>query len=82
MPLDVLLGKAPKMHREVSTLSAKGKPLDLSGVTVKDAAERIMRLPTVAEKTFLITIGDRTVTGWLRAIRWLALGRSRLRIAV
>lgn len=63
MPLDVLLGKAPKMHREVTTLPAKGKPLDLSGVTVKDAAERIMRLPTVAEKTFLITIGDRTVTG-------------------
>ena len=50
MPLDVLLGKAPKMHREVTSLPAKGKPLNLSGVTVKDAAERIMRLPTVAEK--------------------------------
>ncbi|MFB0975182.1 MAG: phosphoribosylformylglycinamidine synthase, partial [Tolumonas sp.] len=63
MPLDVLLGKAPKMHRDVTTQQAQGKALDLSGVTVQDAAERILRLPTVAEKTFLITIGDRTVTG-------------------
>jgi phosphoribosylformylglycinamidine synthase len=63
MPLDVLLGKAPKMHRDVTSQKAQGKPLDLNGVTVKDAAERVLRLPTVAEKTFLITIGDRTVTG-------------------
>ncbi len=63
LPLEVLLGKAPKMHRDVTTKQTQGKALELSGVTVKDAAERILRLPTVAEKTFLITIGDRTVTG-------------------
>ena len=63
LPLDVLLGKPPKMHRDVKSLKAQGKPLDFDGVSLKDAAERVLRLPTVAEKTFLITIGDRTVTG-------------------
>jgi phosphoribosylformylglycinamidine synthase len=63
MPLEVLLGKAPKMHRDVKSQIAIGKPLDLSGATIKDAAERLLRLPSIAEKTFLITIGDRTVTG-------------------
>jgi phosphoribosylformylglycinamidine synthase len=63
MPLEVLLGKAPKMHREATTQSAQGKALDLSGASIKDAAERLLRLPSIAEKTFLITIGDRSVTG-------------------
>ncbi|MFT6986868.1 MAG: phosphoribosylformylglycinamidine synthase [Psychromonas sp.] len=63
MPLEVLLGKAPKMHRDVKSQNAQGKPLDLSGASIKDAAERLLRLPSIAEKTFLITIGDRTVTG-------------------
>lgn len=63
LPLDVLLGKPPRMHKDVKTLKAEGKELDFSGVTPKAAAERILRLPAVAEKTFLITIGDRTVTG-------------------
>ena len=63
LPLDVLLGKPPRMHKDVKSLKAEGKELDLSGVNPKDAAERILRLPCVAEKTFLITIGDRTVTG-------------------
>ncbi len=63
IPTDVLLGKPPRMHKNVKSLKAEGKELILSGVTPKAAAERILRLPTVAEKTFLITIGDRTVTG-------------------
>ncbi|MDP5034518.1 MAG: phosphoribosylformylglycinamidine synthase [Alishewanella sp.] len=63
LPLNVLLGKAPKMHREVQSLQAVGKPLDRSAITIADAAERLLRLPTIAEKTFLVTIGDRTVTG-------------------
>jgi phosphoribosylformylglycinamidine synthase len=63
MPLDVLLGKAPKMHRDVSSKALDTKALDTSGITLADAAERVLRLPTVAEKTFLITIGDRSVTG-------------------
>ncbi|MCC5880715.1 MAG: phosphoribosylformylglycinamidine synthase [Idiomarina sp.] len=63
MPLDVLLGKAPKMHRDVTSQKAKGDDFATTGIAVKDAVERVLRLPTVAEKTFLITIGDRSVTG-------------------
>ncbi len=63
LPLEVLLGKAPKMHRDVVSQKAVGQALELTGVSAKDAAERVLRLPTVAEKTFLITIGDRSVTG-------------------
>ncbi|WP_345317922.1 phosphoribosylformylglycinamidine synthase [Ferrimonas gelatinilytica] len=63
MPMEVLLGKAPKMHREASRTSCLAPALDLSGVTAKDAIRRVLRLPAVAEKTFLITIGDRSVTG-------------------
>ncbi|RUO80279.1 phosphoribosylformylglycinamidine synthase [Idiomarina tyrosinivorans] len=63
LPLDVLLGKPPKMHRDVSRLQAQGKALQRHGISVEDAAERLLRLPTIAEKTFLITIGDRSVTG-------------------
>jgi phosphoribosylformylglycinamidine synthase len=63
MPLDVLLGKTPKMHRDVRSAKVMGSELDYSQMELTDAAERILRLPTVAEKTFLITIGDRSVTG-------------------
>ena len=63
LPLDVLLGKTPKIYKDVKTATAKGDSLDLSNVTLSDAADRILSLPTVAEKTFLITIGDRSVTG-------------------
>lgn len=63
LPLDVLLGKPPKMHRDVQSQQASGQALDYSDITLQEAADRILRLPTVAEKTFLITIGDRSVTG-------------------
>jgi phosphoribosylformylglycinamidine synthase len=63
MPLDVLLGKAPKMHRDVSSKKLLAKALDFTGINLAEAAERVLRLPTVAEKTFLISIGDRSVTG-------------------
>ncbi|MEE3270972.1 MAG: phosphoribosylformylglycinamidine synthase, partial [Pseudomonadota bacterium] len=63
MPLNVLLGKPPKMHREVSSTKVSSPALDEAGITLSDAANRILSLPTVAEKTFLITIGDRSVTG-------------------
>ncbi|XOV79363.1 MAG: phosphoribosylformylglycinamidine synthase [Aestuariibacter sp.] len=63
MPLDVLLGKPPKMHRDVSSSKAKGDDFDGSEVEIEEAVHRILRLPAVAEKTFLITIGDRSVTG-------------------
>ena len=63
LPLDVLLGKTPKMTREVQTLKAKGDALVREGITIADAVKRVLHLPTVAEKTFLVTIGDRSVTG-------------------
>ena len=63
MPLDVLLGKTPKMTRNVTRLKAEGKALDCSAINLADAVKRVMHLPVVAEKTFLVTIGDRTVTG-------------------
>ncbi|GLX77047.1 phosphoribosylformylglycinamidine synthase [Thalassotalea insulae] len=63
LPLDVLLGKTPKIIKDVKSVATAGDELDFSEVTVADAADRLLRLPTIAEKTFLITIGDRTVTG-------------------
>lgn len=63
MPMDILLGKTPKMHRDAKTLKANNPAIDRSGIEMNDAIERVLRLPTVAEKTFLITIGDRSVTG-------------------
>ncbi|MDW6003338.1 phosphoribosylformylglycinamidine synthase [Vibrio mangrovi] len=63
MPMDILLGKPPKMHREATTLKAQSPALDRSGIELNEAVDRVLRLPAVAEKTFLITIGDRSVTG-------------------
>ncbi|ESP92992.1 MULTISPECIES: phosphoribosylformylglycinamidine synthase [Pseudoalteromonas] len=63
LPLEVLLGKAPKMHRDVESKKVSGEALNTDSIDVLDAAKRLLRLPTIAEKTFLITIGDRTVTG-------------------
>lgn len=63
LPLNVLLGKAPKMTRDVRRQTAKGTKLQREAISLKDAVYRILHLPAVAEKTFLITIGDRSVTG-------------------
>ena len=63
MALDVLLGKPPRMTRDARRLSRALTPFDPSGIDVKDAAHRLLRLPGVADKTFLISIGDRTVGG-------------------
>lgn len=63
MPMDILLGKTPKMNRDAKTLKANNSAIDRSGIELNEAVDRILRLPTVAEKTFLITIGDRSVTG-------------------
>ena len=63
MPLDVLLGKTPKMTRNVTRQQAQGEALQRSSITLIEAVKRVLHLPVVAEKTFLVTIGDRSVTG-------------------
>ena len=63
MPMDVLLGKPPRMQRDVQRVARRCVPLDLTGVALEQAAFDVLRHPTVASKRFLITIGDRTVGG-------------------
>ena len=63
MPMEVLLGKPPKMHRQVQRVPRRGEPLDLTGVALEQVALDVLRHPTVASKRFLVTIGDRTVGG-------------------
>ncbi len=63
MPMNVLLGKPPKMHRDVKSVARQFKPVDLTDVSLQDAAIKVLSHPTVASKRFLITIGDRTVGG-------------------
>ena len=63
LPMNVLLGKTPKMTREVSSKTVENRPLATENIQLKEAFHRVLRLPVVAEKTFLITIGDRSVTG-------------------
>ena len=63
LPMSVLFGKPPKMHRDVSSVKREFSKLDRSDITLEDAAERILLLPTVGSKSFLITIGDRSITG-------------------
>jgi phosphoribosylformylglycinamidine synthase len=63
LPMSVLFGKPPRMHRSVDRREVASRPLELDGIELADAVARVLRLPTVAAKHFLITIGDRTVTG-------------------
>ena len=63
MDLSVLLGKPPKMLRDVKHATRTLPAFDTTKIDLKDAASRVLRLPGVADKTFLITIGDRSVTG-------------------
>ena len=63
LPLQVLFGKPPKMERSFTRKGFETAPLDLSGVTIAEAVERLLRLPAIASKSFLITIGDRSITG-------------------
>jgi phosphoribosylformylglycinamidine synthase len=63
MPMDVLLGKPPKMLRDVEHVQNAFPPVDLTGLSLDEVGRRVLLLPTVADKSFLITIGDRTVGG-------------------
>jgi phosphoribosylformylglycinamidine synthase len=63
MPMDVLLGNPPRMHRVVQRVPRREEPLALTGVKLEQVAFDVLRHPTVASKRFLVTIGDRTVGG-------------------
>ena len=63
IPMSVLFGKSPKLHRNVEHVPANTRPLDLSGITLDEAVKRVLAFPAVADKSFLIHIGDRSVTG-------------------
>jgi phosphoribosylformylglycinamidine synthase len=63
MEMSVLLGKPPKMLRDVKRVVREGQVFDAGGLDIGEALYRVLRLPTVADKTFLISIGDRTVGG-------------------
>lgn len=63
MPMEVLLGKAPRMHRDVKHADKVLKPFTAEGLDVAKAVTDVLRHPTVASKSFLITIGDRSVGG-------------------
>lgn len=63
LPMSVLFGKPPKMQREFATQSSQQQTINLDGIEMQDALYRVLRLPSVASKNFLITIGDRSVTG-------------------
>jgi phosphoribosylformylglycinamidine synthase len=63
MELQVLLGKPPRVHRDAKTAVTELVPVATSDIDLKDAAYRVLRLPAVADKSFLISIGDRSVGG-------------------
>ena len=63
MDVKVLLGKPPRMVRDVARVATPHAKLNLKEVRPQDAFFRLLHLPTVADKTFLVTIADRSVTG-------------------
>ena len=79
LPLSVLFGKPPRMQRDVKRVALDQASLELGSIDVREAAHRVLRLPTVGDKTFLVTIGDRTVTGLI--CRDQMVGRYQVPVA-
>jgi phosphoribosylformylglycinamidine synthase len=63
LPLALVLGKPPRMHRDVTRRAATRERFDSSGLDLHEAARRVLHSPTVGDKTFLVAIGDRTIGG-------------------
>jgi phosphoribosylformylglycinamidine synthase len=63
LPMNVLFGKPPRMHRSASPLTPPSSSFNVNDLRLADVVERVLRLPSVGSKSFLITIGDRTITG-------------------
>jgi len=79
MPLEVMLGKPPRMVRHAVPAARRRAALDLGGVSMAAALDRVLGLPTIADKTFLVTIGDRTVGGMVA--RDPMIGRFQIPVA-
>ncbi len=79
LPLELVLGKAPKMVRKADTQVSPKAKLALGGATPAQALDRVLGLPTVADKSFLVTIGDRTVGGLVS--RDSMIGRFQVPVA-
>jgi len=63
IPMSLLFGKPPKMRRDVERTAAQALKLNLAGISIAESAKRILAFPAVADKSFLIHIGDRSVGG-------------------
>ena len=63
LDLNAILGKPPRMHRVFNQKQRIGDPIDFSDVKIQQAIERVLQFPTVGSKKFLVTIGDRSITG-------------------
>lgn len=63
LPMATLLGKLPRMHRKVESVPAHGDEFDARGLDVTGMLRAVLATPTVGDKSFLVTIGDRTVGG-------------------
>ncbi len=63
LDLEIILGKPPRLRRDVASGGDVPAPLELGGLSLAEAVQRVLQLPAVANKTFLITITDRSITG-------------------
>ncbi len=63
IPMQVMLGGTPRMQRSYESIEREGTAFDTTQIDLKDAIFRVLKNPTVASKSFLITIGDRSITG-------------------
>ncbi len=79
MPMQVLLGNTPRMVRSFARMALNRPALALPDITVKDALKKVLQHPTVASKAFLITIGDRSITGMVA--RDQMVGRYQVPVA-
>lgn len=77
MPMNVLLGKPPKMTKDVATVQRELPAMDLTGLPLEKAVIEVLAHPTVASKRFLITIGDRAVGGLTHRDQMVGPGRFR-----
>ncbi|ASG67049.1 phosphoribosylformylglycinamidine synthase [Francisella halioticida] len=63
LPMGLLFGNTPQMHIDVKTVKVEQDAFDVSVIKLDEAIERVLKVPAVASKSFLITIGDRSITG-------------------